>query len=58
MDGGKDDRRREERRPGPGTPTPEPPSGVGPEAMTVLEATKIIKDRLATEPRLQDLRVA
>ncbi len=26
--------------------------------MTVLEATRIIKDRLATEPRLQDLRVA
>jgi exodeoxyribonuclease VII large subunit len=42
-------------------PSP-PPEGVtppaGPEPMSVLEATRIIKDRLATEPRLQDLTVA
>ncbi len=41
---------------------PRPPEGAtppaGPEPMTVLEATRIIKDRLATEPRLQDLKVA
>jgi exodeoxyribonuclease VII large subunit len=30
----------------------------GPEPMSVLEATRIIKDRLAAEPRLQDLTVA
>jgi len=49
---------KEERKP----PDPEPPERrpptEGPEPMTVVEATRIIKDRLASEPRLQDLTVA
>lgn len=51
-------RSKEERKP----PDPEPPERrpptEGPEPMSVLEATRIIKDRLASEPRLQDLTVA
>ncbi|MCK5253084.1 MAG: exodeoxyribonuclease VII large subunit, partial [Thermoplasmata archaeon] len=49
---------KEERKP----PDPEPPERrpptEGPEPMSVREATRIIKDRLASEPRLQDLTVA
>jgi exodeoxyribonuclease VII large subunit len=59
LDDGRDETRRKEERQ---RDTIEPPEALvpptGPEPMTVLEATRIIKDRLATEPRLQDLTVA
>jgi len=56
-DDGKDDGRKGERE----LPVERPPEAQvpeGPEPMSVLEATCIIKDRLASEPRLQDLTVA
>jgi exodeoxyribonuclease VII large subunit len=51
-------KRREQRRQAPPEPPGTPGPDRGPEPLTVNEATRIIKDRLASEPRLQDLTVA
>lgn len=48
----------DERRPRAGEPPVEVPPPGGPEPMSVLEATRVIKDLLTSEPRLQDLTVA
>ena len=59
VDDGKGQGRKErESRPRAEAPPPESPGASGPKPLSVLEATRIIKDRLATEPRLQDLTVA
>ena len=58
VDEGRDGKGSGERRPAPPVPPGAPVPDQGPEPMSVLEATRIIKERLASEPRLQDLTVA
>ncbi|UCC92849.1 MAG: exodeoxyribonuclease VII large subunit [Thermoplasmata archaeon] len=58
MDDGKAPKASKGPEPGVDMSPREPPPREGPEPMTVLEATRIIKDRLTAEPRLQDLTVA
>ncbi|UCC93816.1 MAG: exodeoxyribonuclease VII large subunit [Thermoplasmata archaeon] len=54
----KDGKKEDGRRPPAREPPLEVPPPGGPEPMSVLEATQVIKELLTSEPRLQDLTVA